>query len=153
MSDFDASSFLETVFTDPSITEKLLCPEGEYPSQIEKLDARPWTGKEDSTKRGVALDIFWKVEDEGAKAYCKRDTVLVKQSIMFSLTADGLIDMEKAKNDVQFGKLRDALGLNSGEFSPSMLPGKMARIRVKHRSSTKDGVQYINEDVAAVTRY
>jgi hypothetical protein len=148
MADFDASSFLETVFTEPSLTEKLLCPVGEYTGVVDKLDARKWSK---DGKSGVALDIFWSIESDDAKAACKRDKVLVKQGIMFSLTADGLIDMEKAKSDVRFGKLRDALGLNEGQFSPSMLPGRMAKLRITHSLSTKDGITYHNEDVAGVT--
>lgn len=150
MSDFDASSFLETVFTDPSITEKLLCPVGEYQAVIEKVDARKWS-KDD--KSGVAVDIFWNIESQEARDHCKKDKVLVKQGIMFSLTSDGLIDMEKAKNDVQFGKLRDAVGLNDKNFSFSALPGQMARVKVAHDSQTKDGVTYNNDKITAVTRY
>jgi hypothetical protein len=153
MSDFDASSFLETVFTEPSLTEKLLCPVGDYPATIDKVEARKWAAK-DSSSSGVALDLSWNIESDDARTACKRDKVIVRSTVMFSFTEDGMtIDMEKAKNDVNFGKLRDALGLNNGEFSPSMLPGKMARVQVKHRTSEKDGKQYVNEDISAVTRY
>lgn len=150
MSDFDASSFLETVFTEPSITERLLCPVGEYPAIVDKLDARAWSK---DGKSGVFLDVIWAVESEEAKSACKRDKVTVKQGIGFNLTPDGLIDMEHAKSNVAFGKLRDALDLNGDKFAPSMLNGRMARIRVTHSTSTKDGVTYLNENVAAVTKY
>lgn len=150
MSDFDASSFLETVFNEPSDTERVLCPVGEYGALVEKLDARKWSK---DGKGGVFLDVIWSVEDDDARKACKRDKVLVKQGIGFDLTEDGLIDMEKAKANVPLGKLRDALDLNSGSFNPNMLMGRMARIRVTHSTSTKDGVTYFNENVAAVTKY
>lgn len=150
MSDFDPSSFLETVFTEPSSTERLLCPVDEYPATIEKLDARAWSK---DGKSGVFVDVIWSVESDAAKAVCKRDKVLVKQGIGFDITPEGLIDMEKAKANVAFGKLRDAVGLNTERFSFNMLPGRMAKIRVTHSTSTKDGVTYLNENVAAVTKY
>jgi len=155
MSDFDASSFLETVFTEPSITERLLCPPGEFPAIVDKVEARAWTGKQDSSKSGVVMDIHWSIEDESVKQACKRDKVTVRQSVMFSTNANGIgIDMEKAKADVGFGRLRDALGLNEGQFSPSMLNGRMAKVRVGHRSGTdKNGLPIVNEDVTAVTKY
>lgn len=150
MSDFDASSFLETVFEEPSITERLLCPVGEYGAIVDKLDARMWSK---DGKSCVFLDVIWSIEDEAAKAACKRDKVTVKQGIGFNLTPDGLIDMEQAKTNVGFGKLRDALGLNSDKFNPNMLMGRMARLRITHSTSSKDGVTHINENVAAVTKY
>lgn len=149
MSDFDASQFLDTVFTAPSETEVIPCPVGEYAATIDKVDARGWASKDDPTKKGVAMDILWVVDDESVKQACKRDKVIVKQTVMFSFTPDGLIDMDKAQADVRFGKLRDAVGLNGNQFSPSMLPGKMARISVKHRA----GDDQIFAEVKSVTRY
>lgn len=150
MSDFDASSFLETVFQEPTDTERTLCPVAEYPATVEKLDARKWSK---DGKSGIFLDVIWNVESDEARTACKRDKVLVKQGIGFDLTPEGMIDMEKAKANVALGKLRDAMGLNSGNFNPNMLVGRMARIRVTHSTSTKDGVTYFNENVAAVTKY
>lgn len=151
MSQFDPSSFLETVFVEPSITERLLCPVGEYPMTVDKIEARGWSK---DGKSGAALDIFWSVEDQSVKEACKRDKVIVKSGIMFDLTEEGLIDMEKAKNNVNFGKLRDALGLNGDKFSPSMLAGRMAKGRITHSAYTaKDGTQQMQENVAAITKY
>lgn len=153
MSDsFDPSVFLSTTFTAPSITERLLCPVGEWMGTVDKLEARPWKGKEDPTKSGVTLDVFWSIEDAEVKEACKRDKVVVRQSIMFSYLEDGMtLDMEKAKNDVNFGKLRAAVGLNDDEFSPQMLPGRSAKVRVSHRPYTdKAGQQALQEEVAGV---
>jgi hypothetical protein len=155
MSDFDPSSFLETVFTEPSITERLLCPPGEFPAIVDKVEARAWTGKADSSKSGVVMDIHWSIEDQSVKEACKRDKVTVRQSIMFNTNENGIgIDMEKAKSDVAFGRLRDALGLNAGTFSPSMLNGRMAKVRVTHSTGTdKNGLPVVNENITAVTKY
>lgn len=150
MSDFDASQFLDTVFTNPSETEIYPCPIGEYPAEISKLEPRAWKGKDDPSKAGVTLDIFWDIQDDEARKACKKDKVLVKQSVMFTfLPGTTMIDMEKAEADVNFGRLRAAIGLNDGQFSPSMLPGKMARVTVKHRSVDDK----IYAEVKSVTRY
>ncbi len=151
MSDFDPSSFLETVFQEPSATERLLCPVGEYPMTVDKLDARKWSK---DGKSGVFMDVFWSIEDEGVKQACKRDKVIVKYGIGFDLTDDGLIDMEKAKANVQLGKLRQALDLNGDKFSPGMMIGRMAKGRIIHSAYTaKDGSQALQENIAAVTKY
>lgn len=151
MSDFDASSFLETVFQEPSATEYLNCPVGEYPAIVDKLDARKWAK---DGKSGIFMDVMWSIEDEGAKLACKRDKVIVKQGIGFDLTPDGLIDMEKAKANVPLGKLRDALGLNTGNFNPSMLMGRMAKVRITHSTYVdKSGAQALQANIAAVTKY
>lgn len=155
MSDFDATSFLETVFTEPSITEFLNCPAGEYPATVDKIEAREWTGKQDSSKSGVAVDVTWSIDSEEAKQACKRDKVTVRQSFMFSKNPDGMgIDMEKAKADVSFGKFRDALDLNGDKFAFSQANGRMARVRITHGTFTnKDGVSAVQANVAAVTKY
>lgn len=151
MSQFDPSSFLETVFVEPSATERLLCPVGEYPMTVDKLDARAWSK---DGKSGVFLDVFWSIEDEGAKAACKRDKVIVKSSVGFDLDENNMIDMEKAKANVGLGKLRAALDLNSDKFSPRDLMGRMAKGRITHSSYTaKDGTPQMQENVAAITKY
>lgn len=155
MSDFDASSFLETVFTEPSSTEFLNCPVGEYGAAVSKIEAREWTGKQDSSKSGVAVDVTWDIESDEARAACKRDTVTVRQSFMFSKAENGMgIDMEKAKADVSFGKFRDALDLNNEKFSFSQANGRRAKLRITHSTFVaKDGTQQIQANVAAVTKY
>lgn len=155
MSTFDPSVFLSTVFTSPSITERILCPVGEWMGTVDSVDAREWTGKEDPSKKGIAMDILWRIEDSEVKEACKRDKVILRSSVMFSYTEDGLtIDMEKAAADVNFGRLRDAVGLNDTEFAPQMLPGRSAKVRVNHVpfNNPKTGMTELKDEIVAITR-
>lgn len=144
MSTFDVNSFLDLVFDTPSETESIPCPAGEYQAQVVKLDVGTWKGKEDPTKHGVKLDIQWEILDETARDVTKRDKVIVRSSVMFNIVknAQGLdvLDMEKALSDVRFGRLRAAIGLNDGPFSPGQLMGQFAKVRVTHR--IHEGVTY-----------
>lgn len=149
---FDVNTFLETVFDQPSETESIPCPAGEYPALITKVDARVWKGKEDPSKSGVVMDVVWEILDEGVRETCKKDKVSVRQSIMFNFTLNEMgqtvLDMEKAKQDVKFGRLRAAIGLNDGAFSPSQLLGQTATVKVGHRAV--DGVIFADvKDVAS----
>jgi len=149
---FDVNTFLETVFDQPSETESVPCPVGEYPALVTKVDARVWKGKDDPSKSGVVMDVVWEILDEQVREACKRDKVVVRQSIMFNFTLNemgqSVIDMNKAKEDVKFGRLRAAIGLNDGPFSPAQLMGQTAVVKVGHRAV--DGVIFADvKDVAA----
>jgi len=135
---FDADSFLSAAVSGANSTKIIPCPIGEYPGVIEKIAARQWQSK-DGTQTGVALDVTWLVEDDGAKQATGRDTVQVRQGIMLDLDANGNIDMSEGKN-VPLGRLRAAVGLNdpSQSFSFQQLPGQMAKIKVGHREDTRD---------------
>lgn len=151
---FDPSVFLSTTFTAPSETERLVCPADEYMATVDSVDATEWASKDDPSKKGPKLIVLWSIDDQAAKEACKRDKVIVRSEYMFNYLSDGVtLDMEKALADVRFGKLRDALGLNEGEFAPQMMPGRSARIRVGHETyTTKAGEAAVREQVVAVTR-
>jgi hypothetical protein len=138
---FDAQSFLDAAVTGSNDTKIIPCPVGEFQGIIEKVLPRQWQSK-DGTQTGIALDVFWLVEDEGVKQALGRPTVTVKQGIMLDTTPQGGLDMSTGKN-VGLGRLREAVGKNSpGEpFAFSMLPGLAAKISVSHR--------IVNEDVFA----
>ncbi len=105
---------------------------------ISKVAPRQWQSK-DGTQSGVALDIFWLVEDANVKQYLNREEVTVKQGLMLDLTDAGNLDMSKGKN-IGLGRLREAVGKNdpSEKFSFAMLPGLSAKISVTHRISGED---------------
>lgn len=130
---FDAQSFLDSAISTSNSTKITPVPIGEYPAIIEKVIPRQWQSK-DGTQTGVALDIFWMIEDEGVKAALGRTNVTAKQGVMLDLLPSGALDTAEGKN-VQLGRLREAVGKNrEGEvFSFSMLPGMAAKVSISHR--------------------
>src|ERR1700758_66921 len=135
---FDADSFLQSSVSEANSTALIPCPIGEYQGIISKISPRQWQSK-DGTQSGIALEVFWLVEDAGVKATCAREEVVVKQSIMLDTTPQGGLDMGTSKN-VALGRLREAVGKNTpGEpFSFAMLPGLAAKISVNHREDKTD---------------
>ena len=152
MSQFDPNSFLNMSVDQSNSTVAVPVPVGEYIAIIDKVDARPWQKKDDPSKAGMAIDILWSIDDAGVKALLERDKVTVKQGIMLDVTPEGGLDMGKGKN-VSLGRLREAVDLNQAgqPFSFMMLPGRMARVRVKHRSNP-DNPDQIFAEVDAVTK-
>ncbi len=138
MSSFDPQSFLDASITSALDTKVIPVPVGEYMGIIEKVVPRQWTSK-DGTSSGIAIDIFWLVEDEAVKAELGRTTVTCKQGIMLDTTPQGGLDTTKGKN-IGLGRLREALGFNAeGQtFSFAMLPGAAAKINVQHRINGED---------------
>jgi hypothetical protein len=135
---FDADSFLQSSVSEANSTALIPCPIGEFQGIISKIAPRQWQSK-DGTQSGVALDVFWLVEDAGVKATCGREEVVVKQGLMLDTNPQGGLDMSAGKN-VGLGRLREAVGKNQpGEaFSFAMLPGLMAKISVTHREDKND---------------
>ena len=148
---FDVQSFLDSSTTEANSTVSTPVPEGEFTAIVDKVDARPWTSKKDSTKSGVTLDITWLIDDQSVKEALGREKVSVRQGIMLDLNEAGTgLDMGKGKN-VQLGKLRQATGLNNpGQaFAFSMLTGRMAKVVVKQRVD-EDDPEKIYSEVKAV---
>lgn len=135
---FDADSFLAAAISGSNSTALLPCPVGEYQAIISKIQPRQWQSK-DGTMSGIALDVFWLIEDAGAKQACGRDEIVVKQGLMLDTGPHGGLDMSEGKN-VVLGRLREAVGKNApGEpFSFAMLPGLMAKVSVQHRADKND---------------
>jgi hypothetical protein len=135
---FDPQSFLDASVTGSNDTKIIPVPVGEYMGVIDKVTPRQWQSK-DGTQSGVALDIFWIIEDENVKQFVGLDTVRCKQGLMLDLTAAGGLDMGAGKN-IGLGRLREAIGLNdpSTPFSFQYLPGRSAKVTVKHRVDGED---------------
>ena len=135
---FDANAFLESSVSTSNDTKIVPVPVGEYQGIIEKVLPRQWQSK-DGSQTGIALDVFWLVEDANVKQYLGRDVVTVKQGIMLDTTPAGALDTSKGKN-IGLGRLREAVGKNQDgqAFSFAMLPGLAARISVTHRVTDTD---------------
>lgn len=130
---FDANAFLESSISGSNDTKMIPVPQGEYHGVIDKISPRQWQSKDGATT-GIALDVFWSIEDSGVKEFLGRKEVICKQGIMLDSTVNGGIDMSRGKN-LGLGKLREAVGKNAeGEhFSFAMLPGLSAKVSVTHR--------------------
>lgn len=135
---FDPDQFLNAAITGANDTKVIPVPMGEYQGIIEKVLPRQWQSK-DGTQTGIALDIFWLIEDAGVKEFLGRDTVTCKQGIMLDTAAGGGLDMSKGKN-IGLGRLREAIGMNdpSVAFSFHSLPGQSAKVSVSHRIVGED---------------
>ena len=135
---FDPDLFLNSAVTGANDTKVTPVPMGEYQGIIEKVLPRQWQSKDGSTT-GIALDIFWLIEDANVKQILGRDTVTCKQGIMLDTTPAGQLDMSKGKN-IGLGRLREAIGMNdpSQPFSFHSLPGQSAKVSVSHRINDKD---------------
>lgn len=131
---FNPEEFLSTSFSEPTATQKTPCPVGEHTAVVDSIKPRVWEGKGANVgKAGVAFDVFWSVTDPAVLAELQKDKVLVKQSFMFNfIEGTQVIDTEKSKQDVRFGRFREAIGLNDEEFSWVMAIGRMAKVKVEH---------------------
>lgn len=150
-SGFDPIGFLDSSTESSMSTSALPCPEGEYPATIKELKPRTWQSKKDPSLAGVALDVLWTIDDPNILQLMERKEVTVKQGIMLDLTEQGGLDCGKGKN-VALGRLREAVNLNQPgkPFSLNQLPGRAAKVLVKHRPDDRDS-SIIYAEVKGVT--
>lgn len=149
---FDPNAFLEMTVEESNSTVSIPVPAGEFVGIVDKVDVRTWTSKKDPSKSGMTLDVLWAVDDSAVKELLGREKVTVKQGIMLDLTDAGGLDMGKGKN-VGLGRLREALDLNEPgkPFGFKMLPGRVGKIVVEHRSDP-DKPDVIYAEVKAVAK-
>jgi hypothetical protein len=76
-------------------------------------------------KQWVALNFRWNIDLAGTNQ-------VVFDSVFLDLDGDGRPDMGKGKN-TKLGKLREAIGLNSGPVQFRAFDGRVATIKVDHR--------------------
>ncbi len=149
MTMFSPEQFLDMQITEANDTKVIPVPAGEYLAVVKEVKIRTWTSKKDPSMSGLTLDLQWTIDDANVKALLGRDEVNVKQGIMLDTTEAGGLDVGKGRN-IGLGRVREATGLNSpGQpFSVTMLTGRMAKVKVKHRV---DG-ENIYAEVDAVTK-
>jgi hypothetical protein len=130
--------------TDANSTAYTPVPEGEFQAAVASVTPRVTnTGK-------ALLNIGWKVDDETVKNETGMAEPMVYQTIWLDVTESGGLDTGKGKN-VGLGKLRDALGQNKpgAPWSPGMMVGQVAIVRVGHSIDKRDNVT-IQAEVKAV---
>ena len=146
MSTFDPDQFMNSSTNEASDTQYLQVPEGEFAATIDSITPR-------TTQTGKALlSVRWKVQDEVAREATGMAEPSVQQTVWLDVTESGGLDMGRGKN-VGLGKLREALGQNAPgkPWSPGMLIGGVAKIKVAHSIDKRDNVT-INADVKAVVK-
>lgn len=143
---FDNDTFLGTSIEGEMSTESTPIPVNEYQAFVKGIGSR---SSEKDGKTYVMLDITWQIDDGSGEveAATGRETNSCRQTIFLDMLDSGALDLGKGRN-VQLGKLREAVGQNSGAWSPSMLEGSVARIRIEHRMN--DGNTYA--DVKGVSK-
>jgi hypothetical protein len=144
MSSFNPDSFLSTETSDSNATTYTPCPEGEFTASIKGIKPRVLTDGR------AVLDVTWTVDDETARQETGMAEPSVRQTLWLDITESGGLDFGKGKN-VGLGRLRDAVNQNqSGKpWSPAMLVGQVAKVKVAHSIDKRDGVT-INAEVKAV---
>lgn len=152
---FDPNAFLAATTTEQGSIISVPVPVGEYLAVIEKVDARPWQGKADPSKSGIALDLVYNIDDPKVKETLARDKVTVTQGLMLDLTEAGGLDMSKGRN-IGLNRVREALGLNvpGQPFAPRMFEGKVVKVSIGHRPSERpsDPPGTVFADVIGVAR-
>lgn len=135
MSNFDPDQFLHQEAEGEMDTEIIPPPAGEWPAKIDNVkvqsgekDGEPW----------YAADINWDLsENREVLEECQREKVTARQRLFLDVEDDGSggvkLSTAKGKN-VGLGRLREAVGMNEGTFSLSMLEGARAMVQVTHRT-------------------
>ena len=148
---FNPDDFKGSTTTEQGSTTIVPCPIGEWVAKVDKVDFRQAQGKKNPNETYTFCDITYDVDNDEVRRLCDREKVTVRQSMIVDVTADGKgLDMGKGKN-VGLNRVRDAVGQNvaGAPWAPSMLEGKIVKVRVKHRPDENDSsIQYA--EVAAV---
>ena len=144
MSTFDPDTFLGTETDQAMDTHFKPIPEGEYTAMIDTVIAK-------EVNDTPVLDVTYVITDDELKVTMNMDRVSVRQSIFVDMEADGRIALGSNKN-VKLGKLREALGQNSGNWSPRMLVGA-GPVRIKTiNKPDKDDPETIYSNVRRGTK-
>lgn len=83
------------------------------------------------------LKISWEITDDDVLELVGRKKATVRQTLFLDLTDDKKISTEEGDN-VDLGRLRKALGINEGTFSPNMLVGKSGFIVIGDEVDRRD---------------
>ena len=123
--------------------------EADYPASVEKVDVRQYEKGDDIY---TFMDILWEIDAPDERERLGRKKLTARQSISLDLIPGTVkLDYSKGKN-VLLGRLREALGQNQPNWSPSMLEGGNAMVHVKAEASGKTGDDRMFDRVTSVTR-
>lgn len=135
---FDANSFMSATYNEPTSTEMVNPPEGEYPAVITAVSPRQVVM--DGEDR-IVMDVTWDLQDTNGsiEAVTGRKKNTARQGIFLDTTPEGHIDMGHGKN-ATLGRLREAIGQNAPgvPWAPGKMIGCPARVVVRHKSGEGD---------------
>jgi hypothetical protein len=152
---FDPNAYMN-LQTDASFeTSYTPVPENEYPAAIDtaKLEVVKFKDKDTGVEEHRLVGrIIWNILDDAVKAALGMTKVVVRQDVFIDLTPTGQFDTAKNKN-IDLGRIREALGQNSGPWSFQMLNGAgPAYIKVTQRPDKNDSSKIYN-DVKGVRKF
>ena len=138
---FDADKFLNQTVNAPMSTSTVPVPGGEYKAIIDDGDKAISFREGGTDRNGNDLSpqcvVLFSILDDALKVKLNRDKVLVPHNIWLDVKGDDL-DLSEGKN-VGLGRLRKALDMNDGPWSPNMMKGKgPVVIKVTQRSDKND---------------
>lgn len=141
---FDNDQFLNTSIEGEMSTQTTPIPVGEYQAFVKGIASRQSPDGE-----YTMLDVTWQIDDPTGKVEKEtgREVSTCRQTIFLDLLDSGALDLGKGRN-VGLGRLREAVNQNTGAWSPSMLEGSVAMVKIEHRMN--DGNTYA--DVKGVSK-
>lgn len=148
-STFDPETFLDATLPGANSIKREIVPMGVYKAYISKLEVKNGTVNKEGDNYGkpwVALNLQWTIEDQPINATMDQAKVIVFDSVFLDLDEDGRTAMGKGKN-VKLGKLREALGMNTGPVQFRALEGRPATINIGH-DPYKDDMQAVVKSYA-----
>lgn len=134
MSNLDPDTFLAATIDGANDTVVLPVPPGEYNARLEKFTPP----REVNVKDGVrhVMDLSWAILDDQVRELLGRDAV-VRQALWLDITDAGSLDMGKGKN-IDLGRLREALSMNTSGFSFSNMLGSVAVVSIVNEADKND---------------
>jgi hypothetical protein len=137
---FDPIAFLDMPI-DQVLERRAPLPARDYVAVIQSINTRRWSSKDKyddsgNLKAGIAIDVELAVQipqEIKEAAGLDKDSMVLKDSIMLDLNAQGGIDTSKGKNNA-LRRYREALDMNKpGEtFKIAAMAGRMLLARVTH---------------------
>ncbi len=137
---FDPIAFLEMPLDQP-LERRALLPARDYTAIIRSVNTRRWSSKDKyddagNLKAGIAIDLELAIQiplEIKESLNFDKDELVLKDSVMLDLNAQGGIDTAKGKNNA-LRRYREALDMNkAGEvFRIAAMAGRMLLVRVAH---------------------
>ena len=150
---FDPQKYFESSTEEPMETTLSPIPVGEYTAVVRSVKIFPIKDKQTGMERTntIRTTITWDIDDKPLEQQLGRTNLTVQQTVFIDFDDNGSFATGRDKN-VQLGRLREALNLNSGRFTLQMLEGAgPARIAVHHEPDSRDD-SLIYAKVKNVTR-
>jgi hypothetical protein len=142
---FNAEQFEQIVVDGENQTSFIPIPEADYSAYIESYEFKSVEVQGDTR---VIAQIHWMIPDDDLAESLSLQEVKVRQDIWLDLTPDMQIDFGTNKN-VQFGRLRQAVGLSKPGFQWPTLIGKQALISIAHTQSKQNPADVYSNVVKA----